>query len=1262
MMKSILRVVCVSIIAFLAAFNASSATIDVTVGDFTYNLQYPTAVLTGHNNPNLRGLTIPTEISYNGTRYTVVGIGESAFSGCSYLTGSLKIPETVTSIGDKAFYNCSGFTGPLIIGNSVTSIGNDAFYHCRSFTGPLTIPSSVISIGNNAFDGCWNFTGPLTIPESVKSIGNCAFLNCCNLTGPLVIPESVISIGGFAFSFCDGLTGSLTIPNSVTEIGGNAFRGCSGFTGTLTIGNSVISIGDGAFDGCSGLTGPLAIPNSVVRIGKNAFYDCSGFTGSLTIGNSVERIGENAFYDCSGFIGSLTIPESVISIGDKAFYNCSGFTGSLTIGGSVETIGKNAFYDCGGFTGSLTIGKSVTSIDDSAFKGCDNFESIKSLNPEPPLFLSTSLPSNTDIIIRVPAGSGATYRCSSGWLRYSNIYEIGDVDHSEKITVSDAVSDANYIIGIEQAGTFDEICGDMNLDGRVSLIDVSQIIDAISEYNPDDMDAIAGVRSVVPAMTNGELKVLPANNGINGKLSAFGRKESYGNGMLLTGKAQNAGVSEGEPQFQVGDVVIELEEVATLPIILHCTNNSDVRGFQAKVILPEGLEFVKDTGGYAVLGDDYSSGYQITSNAIGTTLSILGFGTKPENPFKEGILCYFKVKAATDFKGGKINVSEAFITFDNQEIACSTQSGEVILAIPATSISLNLNRANLKVAETLQLEATVLPATTTDKIVIWSSSDDRIASVDTNGLVIANKEGTAEIIAKAGSKEANITITVIPTIAESLALTNTGVNMQAGDTFQLTALFTPATTTDKTLKWVSSNPSIVSVDHNGILTAHALGEVTVSASTTDGSNLTASCRVLVNPTPVEKISIVYDGPTTIKVGDVIRLGVEIKPESATDKSLNWMVQIAEVLNVTQEGLLTAVGPGEAWVGVETTDGAFAYLMFTVEPVKVERIEIEPVMSSLKIGETVQLTATVSPSNATNQHITWDSNDTDIASVDENGLVTAIGVGATDINARATDGSGEIQAVRINVVSIPVYIESITIPSEITVEKGTQYEFNPEIAPDNASDKQLVWESSDPSLGSFDGNVFYAHARGEVIATCRAVDGSDVFAQCHIRIETYAKSLTLNEHDLNLDEGLTFQLVATIEPVDAVDSGSVVWESSNEQCVSVDAQGMISALSGGEATITASTQYYPWATDECRVIVSMKTGIESISIDDVAIHIENGNIIINGLTQNSIVRLTDMDGIVLNQQRCIDQALNIKAPSTGVYILSVGKHSFKIIIR
>ena len=754
-----------------------------------------------------------------------------------------------------------------------------------------------------------------------------------------------------------------------------------------------------------------------------------------------------------------------------------------------------------------------------------------------------------------------------------------------------------------------------------------------------------------------------------------------------------------------------------------------------------------------------------------------------------------------------------------------------VIPTPAESIIINTpERTSFKVGESIQLTATVKPDDTTDKNIIWSSRNTDIVTIDANGLTTARGVGSATITAtNSAGQSAEITLTVLPTIAESLVLTNTGVNMQVGDTFQLTALITPATTTDKTLKWESSNPSVVSVDNKGLLTAHALGEATVSATTSDGSNLTASCPIWVNPTPVDNIRIIFDGPTTLKVGDVVQLGVEIKPDNATDKSVEWLVQNAEVLNVTQDGTLTAVGPGEAWVGVEAVDGAFAYLTFTVEPVKVERIEIEPEVATLKVGETVQLTATITPSNATNQLITWDSNDTNIATVDAHGLVTAIRIGSAEIKARATDGSGAIQAVRIDVVSTPVesitisangsttlkdgetlqltatvlpenatdksvrwvsnadyratvdenglvtahsdlgaldiyayagnvsdkimltiietpaenialssdvseikdketiriyaqispvtttnksitwnvsdesilkiqdwdnsvcvligqkpgeayvtattangitqsylvtvkpiYVQSITIPSEITVEKGTQYEFKPEITPDDSSDKRLVWESSNPSLGSFYGNVFYAHARGEVIATCRAADGSDVFAQCHIKIETYAKSLTLNEHNLSLEEDDTFQLVATIEPIDAVDSGPIVWESSNTNSVSVDNDGLIMALAEGESVVKARTQYYPWATDECLIKVSKNSGVETITINEAKILIDGRTVTVDELSSGTNVRLIDLDGRVRTFIYS-GQPIQIKVEQSGIYILSLGKYSLKIAV-
>lgn len=300
---------------------------------------------------------------------------------------------------------------------------------------------------------------------------------------------------------------------SVVGIGQSAFRGSSGLTGSLKIPESIISIGDYAFSE-TGFTGPLTIPNSVREIGKGAFYDCYGFTGPLTIGSSVKTIGNGAFMNCWNLTGSLKIPESVTSIGDQAFSNLN-LTGSLTIPNSVRRIGKYAFSGCTGFTGSLTIGNSVTEIDDNAFSSCSGIEWVKSLNPEAPAMYTDPFPSS-DITIRVPAGSRIAYIYRNGWKIYSNIYEFGDVNHSDKITVSDAVADANYIIGLEPSGTFDEICGDMNFDNRVSLIDVTQIIAAISKYYPEDIDAISEVRSRASARTNGELMVSRPNNDISG--------------------------------------------------------------------------------------------------------------------------------------------------------------------------------------------------------------------------------------------------------------------------------------------------------------------------------------------------------------------------------------------------------------------------------------------------------------------------------------------------------------------------------------------------------------------------------------------------------------------------------------------------------------------------------------------------------------------------------------------------------------------------
>ena len=127
-------------------------------------------------------VVIPSEVTYNGEKYTVISIGDHAFYGCSGLT-SVTIPNSVTSIGSYAFCNCSGLTS-VTIPNSVTSIGYDAFCNCSGLTS-VTIPNSVTSIGYDAFCNCSGLTS-VTIPNSVTSIGNRAFWSCSGLTSIVV--------------------------------------------------------------------------------------------------------------------------------------------------------------------------------------------------------------------------------------------------------------------------------------------------------------------------------------------------------------------------------------------------------------------------------------------------------------------------------------------------------------------------------------------------------------------------------------------------------------------------------------------------------------------------------------------------------------------------------------------------------------------------------------------------------------------------------------------------------------------------------------------------------------------------------------------------------------------------------------------------------------------------------------------------------------------------------------------------------------------
>ena len=207
---------------------------------------------------------------------------------------------------------------------------------------------------------------------------------------------------------------SVTIPNSVTSIGKYAFAGCSGLT-SITIPNSVTSIGEHAFYYCSGLTSVI-IPNSVTSIAYDAFESCSGLKKSA-YPSSISNPFDNGIAIMYSANGNYSYEDGCIWSEDKSgLYFVPYIEGEFIVPNSVTYIRNNAFEGCSGLT-SVTLGSSVSSIGTNAFKGCSEIKTYTVENPQPPTF--KSFPSY-DAEVIVPEGSLTDY-VFSDWGKFTNL-------------------------------------------------------------------------------------------------------------------------------------------------------------------------------------------------------------------------------------------------------------------------------------------------------------------------------------------------------------------------------------------------------------------------------------------------------------------------------------------------------------------------------------------------------------------------------------------------------------------------------------------------------------------------------------------------------------------------------------------------------------------------------------------------------------------------------------------------------------------------
>ncbi len=319
------------------------------------------------------------------------------------------------------------------------------------------------------------------------------------------------------------------------------------------------------------------------------------------------------------------------------------------------------------------------------------------------------------------------------------------------------------------------------------------------------------------------------------------------------------------------------------------------------------------------------------------------------------------------------------------------------------SISLNKSTLTMVTGNVETLTATVLPTTALDTRVEWSSTNTAAATVDQNGVVTAVGPGNATIIAKTvdGGLTATCKVSVV-TLAQEITFDCTELEIYNGESYTLQATVLPEDTSNKSLSWASSNTAVATVDENGTITPVKAGTTTITATSMDGTGIKCSCQVTVLQ---RSESITLDAESAfLYIGDKKQLTATILPADASNQKVVWSSSDDTIASVDQEGLVTALKVGKVQITATAEEGALkAVCEVEVAMLHVESVALDQTSVTLLAGETQQLTATISPTDATNKNIAWSSSDSAVASVDQTGLVTAHQTGTTQITVTTEDG-------------------------------------------------------------------------------------------------------------------------------------------------------------------------------------------------------------------------------------------------------------------
>ena len=487
------------------------------------------------------------------------------------------------------------------------------------------------------------------------------------------------------------------------------------------------------------------------------------------------------------------------------------------------------------------------------------------------------------------------------------------------------------------------------------------------------------------------------------------------------------------------------------------------------------------------------------------------------------------------------------------------ENGEIPVAIELSSLKINKEDFTMTKGTSETLTVTGTPAEALEgQTITWKSSNKDVVTVDSKGKVEAVGVGNATITATAAGKSDSVKITV-------------NNPLKKGTSKTLSVKYDPADTTDnKAVTWESSDKSVATVDANGKVTALKDGSATITAKV---GKLTATCALTVQEKKLTGISLDKTALELSKGQSSEALKVIYTPADTTDdKTVTWSSADEKIATV-KNGVVTAKATGTT--KITATVGTHKAECTVTVNAKLTGIKVTPDKVTVEKGQKANLNVTYLPADTTDEKaVTWKSENESVATVDENGVVTAVAGGKTKVIATAK-ANNKITAVCE--VKVPIHTESIALnKTEITdLLKGKTEKLEVSFIPSNTEDsREVKWTSSAADIAAVDANgTVKALKEGTATITATTADGKHT-ASCTVTVkEIHLTDVKLDEmkNPSELFKGEKHQIKIGLNPIDTTDNVIYTFASSDEKVVSVDKNGMVTALKNGKATITITVK-------------------------------------------------------------------------------------------